>query len=103
MKTHSDLVLPGTSRGSSIGGLNLPPSGVEVFDNQVALIKASEFCSRYGYSMKTIYEWKYRPRRNKVPDGLVVKFRGRLFIRLDILRNLIPFGRSPLETVRKED
>ena len=69
-----------------------PEAGV--FDILSELIKASEFCSRFGYSMKTVYEWKYRPKRNKVPDNLVVKFRGRLFIRTDILRNLIPFKRS---------
>ncbi len=63
-----------------------------VFEN--SLMKASEFCSAFGYSMKTIYEWKYRPRKNKVPDDLVVKFRGKLFIRTDILRGLAPFSNS---------
>lgn len=60
-----------------------------VFENQPELIKASDFCKRYGYSMKTIYEWKYRPKRNRIPEGLVVKFRGKLFIRTDILGSLI--------------
>jgi hypothetical protein len=64
------------------------PSAV-VFENQINLMKASEFCTRFGYSMKTIYEWKYRPKRNKVPTDLVVKFRGKLFIRTDILRTLV--------------
>jgi hypothetical protein len=64
------------------------PSAV-VFENQINLMKASEFCTRFGYSMKTIYEWKYRPKRNKVPAELVVKFRGKLFIRTDILRTLV--------------
>jgi hypothetical protein len=63
-----------------------------VFEN--TLMKASEFCSAFGYSMKTIYEWKYRPKKNKVPDDLVVKFRGKLFIRTDILRGLAPFANS---------
>ncbi len=62
-----------------------------VFDNLVSLIKASEFCSRFGYSMKTIYDWKYRPKKNKVPENLIVKFRGKLFVREDVLKNLLPF------------
>lgn len=61
-----------------------------IFDNGTELMKASEFCERFGYSMKTIYEWRYRPKRNKVPENLVVKFRGKLFIRTDVLRSLGP-------------
>jgi hypothetical protein len=68
---------------------------VPVFENEIGLMKASEFCSRFGYSMKTIYEWKYRPKRNKVPENLVVKFRGKLFIRTDVLRDLTPNSRLP--------
>lgn len=66
----------------------------QVFDNQFPIMKATEFCKRFGFSMKTIYEWKYRPKRNKVPDNLVVKFRGKLFIRTDILESLTPFLRE---------
>lgn len=65
-----------------------------VFDKLIELMPAPEFCSRYGYSMTTIYDWKYRPHRNKIPKDLVVKFRGKLFIRTDILRSLIPFKRA---------
>jgi hypothetical protein len=65
-----------------------------VFEKQLNLMKASEFCERFGYSLKTIYEWKYRPKRNNVPADLVVKFRGRLFVRTDILNELIP--RNPV-------
>jgi hypothetical protein len=61
-----------------------------VFENSMNLISVPEFCSRFGYSTKTIYEWRYRPKRNKVPADLVVKFRKRLFIRKDILQGLIP-------------
>jgi hypothetical protein len=60
------------------------------FDNQVPLMAATEFCSRFGYSMKTIYDWRYRPKKNKVPDKMVVKIRGKLFVRTDIYRSLIP-------------
>ena len=66
-----------------------PVKTVPVFDNLVSLMKASEFCSRFGYSMKTVYDWKYRPKKNKIPDDLVVKIRGKLFVRTDILKGLI--------------
>ena len=62
-----------------------------VFENQFQFLQASEFCSRFGYSMKTIYEWRYRPKRNKIPDNLVVKFRGKLYVRTDVLKSLTPF------------
>ena len=65
------------------------PTEAVLFDN-LNLMQVSEFCERFGYSRKTVYEWKYRPKRNKVPTELVVKFRGRLFIRIDILKSLIP-------------
>lgn len=64
-----------------------------VFEN-LEIMKASEFCSRFGYSMKTVYDWKYRPKKNKVPENLVVKFRGKLFIRTDVLRSLTPLMRG---------
>jgi hypothetical protein len=72
----------------TMSGGSLPE---KVFENKIELMQATEFCSKFGYSMKTVYEWRYRPKRNKVPADLVVKFRGRLFIRTDILKNLIPF------------
>jgi hypothetical protein len=61
----------------------------KIFENSFELMKASEFCIRFGYSMKTIYEWNYRPKKHNIPDNLVVKFRGKLFIRTDILKSLI--------------
>ena len=77
--------------------LNINPGGSSpggVFENKIDMITASEFCSKFGYSMKTIYDWRYRPRRNKVPENLVVKFRGKLFVRTDVLKSLIPFERA---------
>lgn len=78
---------------SSIG-LEVNPQ-TALIDNLVGLIKASEFCSKFGYSMKTIYDWRHRPKRNKVPDNLVVKFRGKLFVRLDVLKTILPFQHAP--------
>ena len=85
--------------------MKMPPesnvSGL-IFDNSFSLIPAQEFCSRFGYSIKTIYDWKYRPKKNNVPTDLVVKFRGKLFIQKDILKNLIPFNSVSIETQKGE-
>lgn len=77
-----------------------PPGGF--FENHIELMKASEFCARFGYSMKTIYDWKYRPKKNKVPENLVVKFRGKLFVRTDVLKRLIPFQHAFEKSAREE-
>jgi hypothetical protein len=63
-----------------------------IFDKKIELMRASEFCSKFGYSMKTVYDWKYRPKKNRVPADLVVKFRGKLFIRTGRLKALISSG-----------
>jgi hypothetical protein len=62
-----------------------------VFDNQFPLMTIEDFCSQFGYSKKTIYDWRYRPKKNKIPSNLVVKIRGKVFIRADIYRSLRPF------------
>lgn len=61
------------------------------FDKKIGLIPASEFCREFGYSMKTVYDWNYRPQQNNIPKNLIVKFRGKLFLRVDILKQLLPF------------
>ena len=63
---------------------------VALFDNQLPLMTVEEFCSRFGYSKKTIYDWRYRPKKNKIPQKLVVKIRGKIFIRTDVYRSLVP-------------
>lgn len=62
---------------------------VQVFDNKIDLMSVTEFCTKFGYSKKTVYDWRYRPEKNKVPTDLVVRLRGKLFIRTDVLKGLI--------------
>lgn len=90
MERRSAQVLQNGLQPTTIRCSSESLNGDGVFENQLPLMTAAEFCSRFGYSIKTIYEWKYRPKRNGVPNGLVIKFRGKLFIRTDILRGLIP-------------
>lgn len=86
------VVLPDRLSNTNMLRIGASSDAPLLFDNLASLIKASEFCSRFGYSMKTIYDWKYRPHKNKVPENLVVKFRGKLFVRKDILKTLLPFS-----------
>ncbi len=66
-------------------------SSVAACDNQFPLMTLEEFCSQFGYSKKTVYDWKYRPKKNKVPSELVVKIRGKVFVRADVYRSLVLF------------
>lgn len=59
------------------------------FDMGIELINAQDFCNLTGYSMKTIYDWKYRKKKYKTPEQLFIVLRNRLHLRVDILKNWI--------------
>lgn len=71
--------------------VNIGFGGIEpdFFDSRIDLIPIAEFCRRFGYSKKTVYDWKYKIARNKIPINLIVKFRGKLFIRVDVFNQLV--------------
>lgn len=60
-----------------------------LFENSKGLLSPREVSDLLGISIKTIYDWKYRPSLRKVPQRLFVKFNRKLFIRTDILRTWI--------------
>ena len=64
-----------------------------IFDNRIELLEAKEFCRLFGYKISTIYDWKYRPKKNKIPDDLFVKFRNKLHLRTDVLRKMLIFAK----------
>ena len=66
-----------------------------LFENRIELVEAKEFCELFGYKISTIYDWKYRPRKNKIPDNLFVKLRRKLHLRTDVLRTMI-LSQNPL-------
>ncbi|MCB0415381.1 MAG: hypothetical protein KDD50_13680 [Bdellovibrionales bacterium] len=68
-----------------------------IFDNKIEFLEAKEFCRIFGYKISTIYDWKYRPKKNNVPDNLFVKFRRKLHLRTDVLR-LMFLSQNPLLT-----
>lgn len=63
--------------------------GPKLFENSKELLTTQEVCQELGVSRKTIYDWKYRQVKRRVPKGLFVKFNRKVFIRTDILRTWI--------------
>lgn len=66
-----------------------------LFDNRIEFLEAKEFCKIFGYKISTIYDWKYRPKKNKIPNDLFVKFRRKLHLRTDVLRSMT-LSQNPL-------
>lgn len=60
------------------------------FDNLKGMLRPEELSKKTGFSVKTIYNWRYTSTANeKVPMNLFVKFRGKLFIRADVFKDWI--------------
>ena len=59
------------------------------FDNLPKLLTTKVVSSLFGYSINTIYDWKYRPKKYHIPRGLFLKVNQKLFIRSDILQEWI--------------
>jgi len=70
-----------------------------LFNNKIELVAAKEFCEIFGYKISTIYDWKYRPKKNKIPEDLFVKLRRKLHLRTDVLRAMI-LSQNPLLEIR---
>lgn len=79
------------NEGLNVIGIGTDSDESGFFDSEIDLIPIAEFCSRYGYSKKTVYDWKYRQKQNKIPNNLIVKFRGKLYIRIDVFKQLVLF------------
>ncbi len=60
-----------------------------IFENLPQLMRPEKVASLLGLSIKTIYDWHYREKQRRVPDGLFVKFNRSLFLRTDILKQWI--------------
>lgn len=58
-----------------------------LFENRKGCMKISEFSERFGYPVKTIYDWKYRPKKYQAPKNLFLKFNREIFVRLDVLHS----------------
>ena len=82
-------------KDSICNGNNIQSRYHLIFDNRIELLEAKEFCQIFGYKISTIYDWKYRSKKNKVPDDLFVKFRRKLHLRTDVLREMF-LSQNPL-------
>jgi len=58
-----------------------------LFENQKGCMSIEEFSSRFGYPVKTLYDWKHRPSKYKAPKDLFIKFNRNVFVRLDVLHS----------------
>ena len=59
------------------------------FDNLPEMMRPERVASVLGISIKTIYDWKYRGHKRKVPENLFLKFNGALYIRTKTLEQWI--------------
>lgn len=50
------------------------------------LMRAADVAKSLGVSLETIYDWKYRAKKRKVPAGMFVKIGRMLFINTTILK-----------------
>lgn len=66
-----------------------------LFDSRIEFLEAKEFCQIFGYKISTVYDWKYRPKKNNIPNHLFVKFRRKLHLRTDVLRRMF-LSQNPL-------
>jgi len=59
------------------------------FDNLKGWMRPQEVAETFGFSVLTIYSWKAKAKKRKIPDGLFVKFNRKLYVRTDVLRSWI--------------
>jgi predicted DNA-binding transcriptional regulator AlpA len=61
---------------------------LQFFENLPTLLKPEQVMSLFGFSIKTIYDWRYRGKRknNSIPKNLFLKFNKKIFIRTEVLK-----------------
>lgn len=55
------------------------------------LLRATEVAKMLGVSLETIYDWKYRSKIRRIPEGMFLKVSRMLFVRSDLLKQWIAF------------
>lgn len=53
------------------------------------LLRPDQVANLYGIQRSTVYDWKMRPKKYSVPQGLFIKFGARLLLRRDLLEQWI--------------
>ena len=72
-----------------------------IFKNLPEVLKPTAAAAILGVSVKTIYDWRYRSRERKIPDGLFLKLNRMLLIRTKVLEQWIVSQNPSLEPERK--
>jgi len=60
-----------------------------LFENLKGWLRPEELSKRTGFSVKTIYNWRYQSRSKDIPEALFVKFGGKLFVRTEVFKSWI--------------
>jgi sulfatase maturation enzyme AslB (radical SAM superfamily) len=54
-----------------------------------SLLRATDIAKIFGISIETVYDWNYRAKMKKIPEGTFVKINQMLFVRTDLLKNWV--------------
>ena len=68
-----------------------------LFDNLPKLMRPEQVAENFGYSISTIYDWKYRGVSRGMPSGLFLSLNRRLYIRTDLFLTWIATQNPSLE------
>ncbi len=66
----------------------------QLFDNLPDYISPSDVVRILPIALSTVYDWVYRPAKYSVPEGLIIKFGRRVFIRTAELKKWL-MSRGP--------
>lgn len=67
-----------------------PTSSDKLFDNFIFELLTPEMVAEMLHTSRaTVYQWKSRPKKYGVPDGLFVKFGRKLLVRREILKTWV--------------
>ena len=58
----------------------------EIFENQPKFLSPEKAAELSSSSRVTVYDWKYRPEKYAIPNGMFVKFGRKVLIRTDIFK-----------------
>ena len=56
------------------------------FENLPRLMRPQKVAELFELSVTTIYDWKYRAKLKRIPEGLFVKLNRNLYLRTDVLK-----------------
>jgi len=63
--------------------------GIPFFENLPELLRPERAATVLDVSIKTIYDWRYKHRRYKVPGDLFLKFNRILYLNTKVLKEWI--------------